>query len=261
MDSPVTIAGSGNLAWHLAPALDNAGYTIREVYSPTRAHAAALVKRLYNAEIKSTLDFSTSRSKIFILAVADEAIEEIAREIILPEDAILVHTSGSEPLSRLGYAATPHIGVFSPLQIFSKAKRIDFRDVPILVESEDAEVGRALVKMGKAISNRVQPVSSHQRMALHVASVFAAGFSNHMFTISSSVLKQNQLNFDLLKPLLAESLNISLGSDLEKALMGPAQQGNFRLLDQHMEFLQNNPEYARMYRIISQHIIDETQGE
>ncbi len=29
----VSFVGSGNLAWHLAPALDNAGYVVREVYS------------------------------------------------------------------------------------------------------------------------------------------------------------------------------------------------------------------------------------
>ena len=35
MTKPVAVSfiGAGNLAWHLAPALDNAGYVVKEVYS------------------------------------------------------------------------------------------------------------------------------------------------------------------------------------------------------------------------------------
>src|SRR5688572_7979123 len=121
----VTFIGSGNVAWHLAPALDNAGYSVREVYSRNHKHAEALVGRLYQGDVKANLDFSTSNSSLFIIAVSDDAIQEIVQEIILPDDAILVHTSGSQPLSVLGYAATLNTGVFYPLQTFSKAKKID----------------------------------------------------------------------------------------------------------------------------------------
>src|SRR5688572_8746323 len=86
----VSIIGSGNLAWHLAPALDNTDFAVREVYSRNPAHAAALVEKLYEGQVKASLDFSTSTSRIFILAVTDDVIEDIVQEIILPADAILV---------------------------------------------------------------------------------------------------------------------------------------------------------------------------
>src|SRR5690349_12152362 len=133
----VSFIGSGNLAWHLSVALDNTEFPVREVYSRNPSHAAALVERLYQADVKASLDFSTSTSKIFVIAVSDDVIQDIVQEIILPEDAILVHTSGSQPLSVLGYAATPNIGVFYPLQTFSKEKRIDFKDIPIFLDSEN----------------------------------------------------------------------------------------------------------------------------
>ncbi|HRI79464.1 MAG TPA: NAD(P)-binding domain-containing protein, partial [Cyclobacteriaceae bacterium] len=127
----VSFIGSGNLAWHLGPALDNAGYVVKEVYSPNPRHAAALTERLYQAEIMDSLDFSTSHSGIFIIAVADKAIESVATEIVLPEDAILVHTSGSASLDLLQFAATPYTGIFYPLQTFTKHKKIDFKTVPV----------------------------------------------------------------------------------------------------------------------------------
>src|SRR3990170_1847978 len=135
----VSFIGSGNLAWHLAPALDNTDYSVKEVYSQNPKHAAALVERLYHAQVKSSLDLSLSPSRIFIIAVSDDVIVEVAREIILPENAILLHTSGSQPLSVLSYAATSGAGVFYPLQTFTKNKKVDFKEIPFFIESGDPE--------------------------------------------------------------------------------------------------------------------------
>jgi len=255
----VSFIGSGNLAWHLAPTLDNAGYTVKEVYSRNPKHSSALVGRLYQADVKATLDFSTSPSDIFIIAVADDVIQDIVREIILPEDSILVHTSGSQPLGVLGYAATPNIGVFYPLQTFSKAKKIDFKDTPIFIESDSDEVTQVLIKMGKLISNKVKKITSHDRKALHVAAVFASNFSNHMLTIAKEVADKNGLDFELLKPLIAETLNKSLAIDPKNAQTGPAKRGDLEILDNHIEFLQGEPEIVEIYKIISQHIINQSE--
>ncbi len=255
----ISFIGSGNLAWHLAPALDNVGYTVKEVYSQNPNHAGALVGRLYQADVKATLDFSTSPSDIFIIAVTDDAIQEIVREMILPEDSILVHTSGSQPLSVLGYAATPNIGVFYPLQTFSKAKKIDFKDIPVFVESDSDEVTQVLIKLGKSISDRVKKITSHDRKALHVAAVFASNFSNHMLTIAKEVADKNGLDFELLKPLIAETLNKSLTIDPKNAQTGPAKRGDLEILDNHIEFLQDEPEIVEIYKIISQHIINQSE--
>ena len=256
MSYSVSFAGSGNLAWHLAPVLDNAGYAVREVYSRNPAHAEALVQRLYEAEVKATLDFSTSSSRIFIIAVSDDAIEDIAREIILPDEAILIHTSGSQPLSRLGYAATPDTGVFYPLQTFSKNRKVDFKDIPVFVESESEDVERILFKMGEAISKHVHTIDSPSRKALHVAAVFASNFTNHMLRLSSDIAEQHDLDFDWLKPLIAETINKSLTIGPAQAQTGPARRGDFETLDNHMQFLADDPKLAELYRMISQHIVD-----
>ncbi|MFM7428383.1 MAG: NAD(P)-binding domain-containing protein, partial [Flammeovirgaceae bacterium] len=86
-NSFISFIGSGNLAWHLAPALDNAGLIVKEVYSPNPRHAEELTERLYQAEVKASLDFSTSDSTIFIVAVSDDAISNVAQEIVLPDEA------------------------------------------------------------------------------------------------------------------------------------------------------------------------------
>ena len=252
----ISFIGSGNLAWHLAPALDNAGFVVKEVYSRKARHAEALTGRLYQAEVKATLDFSTSPSSIFIVAVNDESISEIAREIILPDEAVLAHTSGSIPLTDLQFAATPNVGVFYPLQTFTKNKKIDFKQTPIFIESVNHETEIVLTTLAKAISNQVRKIASEERKALHVAAVFASNFTNHMLTLSKELMQQNGLEYEWLEPLISETINKSLQLGPEVAQTGPAKRGDLEILEDHLTFLQNDKAVAEIYRVISQHIID-----
>jgi len=252
----ISFIGSGNLAWHLAPALDNAGFVVKEVYSRNTRHAESLTGRLYQAEVKASLDFSTSPSSIFIVAVNDESISEIAREIILPEEAVLAHTSGSVPLADLQFAATPNIGVFYPLQTFTKNKKIDFKQTPVFIESVNEETEVILTTLAKTISNQVRKIASEERKALHVAAVFASNFTNHMLTLSKEIMEKNGLDYDWLRPLISETINKSLQFGPEEAQTGPAKRGDLEILEGHLAFLQDDPSTAEIYKIISQHIID-----
>jgi predicted short-subunit dehydrogenase-like oxidoreductase (DUF2520 family) len=257
----ISFIGSGNVAWHLAPALDNAGYTVREVYGRDEKSAKALVGRLYQAEVKDSLDFSNSASSVFFICVSDDAIEEIVQEIVLPENATLVHTSGSQPLVTLAYAATSKIGVFYPLQTFSKQKKIEFSDVPVFVESLDADTEKVLMKMAKAVSNKTQVIDSNKRMALHIAAVFASNFTNHMLTVSKNIMDVSGLPYEWLKPLIAETITKSLAIGPEAAQTGPARRGDLEILDKHLALLQNDEQIAELYKLISQHIIDTHAAE
>lgn len=261
MSFSVSFAGSGNLAWHLAPALDNAGYPVREVYSLNPQRAKKLVERLYDGEVKSNLDFSTSPSRLFIIAVADHAIEQVAREIVLPDGAILVHTSGSQPLDKLAFAAASGTGVFYPLQTFTKGVKVDFRTVPVFIETEEEEVERDLVKMAGAISRQVFQIHSQQRLALHLAAVFASNFTNHMLSLAHDITGRHHLNFEWLKPLIAETINKAFQVGPVNAQTGPARRGDFETLDRHMQLLHDNPEVAELYRMISQQIVDRYADE
>lgn len=260
MSHSITFIGSGNLAWHLAPALDNTDYAVREVYSRSRKNAEALVSKLYEAEAKDSLDFSASRSQIFIMSVPDDTIEEISQKIILPDHAILVHTSGSKPLSSLGYAPTPHIGVLYPLQTFTKGRKVNLKEVPFFVEGEDSETEKILIKLAKAVSKEVHVLSSDKRFILHLSAVFSSNFTNHLLSIAERIMKQNKLDYNWLKPLIAETITKSLEIGPEQAQTGPARRGDLEVLDKHMESLKKDEPLQEIYRLISQHILDKYQS-
>lgn len=252
----VSFIGSGNLAWHLAIALDNTDYAVREVYSRHHENSSALVARLYEAKVNTSLDFSESRCRIFIMAVADDVIPDIAGKILLPPGAILIHTSGSRPLDVLAETSASKIGVFYPLQTFSKNKKVDFGEIPIFVESDDKDTEKLLLTMAKAISRKVFHISSDQRKLLHLSAIFASNFTNHMLTIARDIVSARGLDYDWLKPLIAETINKSLTIGPEAAQTGPARRGDLEILDAHMELLQDDESLAEIYRVISQHIVD-----
>jgi len=252
----IGLIGSGNVAWHLGPALENAGHHLVGIYSPTHKNARALQKRLYEAQLLSEPDFTAVQPHVVIMAVKDDAIPYATGEAIIGNNTLLVHTSGSKPLSALGYASTSRRGVFYPLQTFSKDRKVDFQHIPILVEAEHPEDERILLELGKTISKEVSAMSSANRGKLHVSAVFACNFTNHLLTISQQIMHNEGLNFDLMKPLIAETLSKSLEIGPEKSQTGPAVRGDVETLEKHMQFLEKAPRLAEIYQKLSQHILD-----
>jgi predicted short-subunit dehydrogenase-like oxidoreductase (DUF2520 family) len=256
MKFKIAILGTGNVAWHLAPALEDAGHTITEVFGRDREKTESITKRLYTAEGKEDLDFSESEAEIFILAVSDQAISELADEVILPEESILVHTSGAVPLEILGYSSASYTGIFYPLQSFTKDRSLDFSDVPFLLESEDETTLQKLKKLAKSLSPLQYQVKSKDRLALHVAAVFASNFTNHMLRISEEIMARQGLDFEMMKPLIIETISKSLELGARNAQTGPAIRSDFNTLEIHHQFLNYNGQIAEIYKLISQDIID-----
>jgi predicted short-subunit dehydrogenase-like oxidoreductase (DUF2520 family) len=255
----ISFIGAGNVAWHLAPAFENAGHVVKEVYSRTGESARKLVGNLYDAEYVDSLNFSASEAQLFIICIPDDFIEEVASQIILPEQSILVHTSGAKSIQILPEFSASAIGVFYPLQTFSKNRKIDFEALPILLESNNKDALALLEQLSNSISNNVQVVDSDRRAQLHIAAVFACNFSNFMMSIAEDLLNNAKLDFDLIRPLIAETIEKSLLLKPSLAQTGPAKRGDLATLDKHMQMLAKHPAYSEIYKLVSQHILNTYQ--
>ncbi|MGK7389564.1 MAG: Rossmann-like and DUF2520 domain-containing protein [Candidatus Cyclobacteriaceae bacterium M2_1C_046] len=255
MQRSVAFIGAGNVSWHLAPALDNIGYAVSEVISRSEKSASALLKRLYQAHYYDSYDLSGLKADIIFLCIPDDAIEEIADLLVVPEDKILLHTSGAKSIDCLSNRFHKS-GVFYPLQTFSKSKKVNFKDIPILVEGSDKIIEQQLLSMAKKLSKNVELVSSEKRKHVHLSAVFACNFSNHMMSISEDILNTHNLNIELLYPLISETINKALALGPKPAQTGPAKRHDLKTLDQHMKMLEADPELAEIYRLISQNIIN-----
>lgn len=257
----ISFIGAGNVAWHLAQALENAGHHVHEIYNRDPLQAKALVKKLYNAEVKETLDFTESESTLFVIAVSDDALREVATEITLPSsEAMVVHTSGNKGIE-IFEGSFINCGIFYPLQTISRSRTVDFQETPFLIEASNEASAQLLSKLAQSISKHVAFVEGQKRRHLHVSAVFASNFTNHLLFIAKQYASTNKVDFKLLKPLIAETVNKALELGPENAQTGPAARGDLQTLDNHLELLEGDERVQEIYKLLSQHILDQRYYE
>jgi len=241
----ITMIGAGNLALHLSHALRHAGHEIVQVYSRTERSASFLANQL-NCPFTTEIDKITP-SDLAIIAVNDDAIEEVEKHIDFPK----VHTSGTKGLECLTNSNT---GVFYPLQTFSKESEVNFKTIPICIESNDEALRPLLHQLGTSISEKVYTLNSHQRRQLHIAAVIACNFSNLMYRFSQEICEEHEIPFEILHPLILETANKIQSLQPSKAQTGPAQRGDDLTLQKHLSLLENNSELQTIYKTLSDSI-------
>lgn len=255
----VTLIGSGKVATHLGVALEDHGIVIEEVYSRNIRHAKRLAGKFYDAKATTSLDFSNSIAEVFIIAVADNAIQEIGDHIKLPNhNAILVHTSGGTPLEVLG-GSTLYTGVFYPLQTFSYEKEIDFSKIPICIDATAKTALDKLAILAEKLTPKVYHLNSEERKSLHIAAVYACNFTNYLLEISSNLTENSGLEFNDLRHLVQETVDkaFTLKSPIE-GQTGPAIRRDYKTIKRHIDGLSAFPTH---YKEIYEHITDAIQEE
>lgn len=258
----ISFIGAGNVAWHLAQEFENAGHSIIEIYSKDIQNARKLAAQLYDTVTQADLNFSESQSELFIIAVKDQVLGEVIEQLVLPEDVILINTSGTQSLEHLQHLINVHsdvqvsAGVLYPLQTFSKGEPLESRDIPFCVEAAEEETYSKLVSLAHSISSRVYPVESEERKVLHVAAVFANNFTNHFLSIAHDLMEREGLDFEMLEPLIRETFAKALQAENPSlAQTGPARRGDWEMTNVHLAYLQDfNPEWAKLYRNVSESI-------
>lgn len=250
----ILLHGSGNVATHLALAIHKTEHQIVQVYSRTKASAAALGNRL-GVPYTHLVDEIMQDADLYIYAVSDDALESLVSLNIAPQ-AMHVHTAGSVAMDIFkGYKK--HYGVLYPLQSLSKDKAIDFQQVPLLLEASDEVVKQALDVLAKEISGQVHHYNTEQRLKIHLAAVFANNFVNHLFHIASDIMESSDIDFNLLKPLIKETVEKISHLSPAEAQTGPAKRNDQKIMKQHMEMLKDQPKLQNLYRELSQMILEQ----
>ena len=225
----VVILGSGNVASQLIKAfLKIDTINLKQVYTRNQDDINTL-----KVSIDTTNDISSlKQADVTIIAVSDDAISSISSHI---KNSFVVHTSGSVDMKSLNNIGRK--GVFYPLQSFSKKKKIDFKNIPICLESETNEDLLKLEELVSLLQSKSYILSSHQRKKIHVAAVFANNFSNHMYTIANEICEKYNIPFDILHPLIEETSNKIKNLTPKKAQTGPAKRNDAETIENHLNLL------------------------
>ncbi|RYZ92783.1 MAG: DUF2520 domain-containing protein, partial [Sphingobacteriaceae bacterium] len=244
----ITLIGSGNVATHLAAAFKNAGHYIVQVYSPTTQHAALLAYHI-NAEAIDNIQAINPETDIFIIAIKDDAIAGVTEKLAIHQK-LIVHTSGATGLDEIT-KYTPNAGVLYPLQTFSKTREVDFLKVPVCIEGADENITATLMQLAQTVSNKVYTIGSAQRKTLHLAAVFACNFPNYLYHAAEQLLDAQNIQFDIIRPLIEETVHKVQDNFPADVQTGPAVRNDVKTMEAHLQLLTEEPELQQLYQLLS----------
>lgn len=247
----IVLIGAGRVATQLGKALVKHNKKIVQVVSRTKSSAEKLAAAL-GAAAEINLNNIDRIADIYIIATADEAVPQVVQGLKMP-DSIVVHTSGSLPMNLLRHVSDKY-GVFYPLNTFSKTKEVDFLTTPVCIEASDPETRDLLIDLAKAISFDVRLINSQQRAILHIAAVFACNFTNFMFVNADEILKNAGMQFDLLMPLIKETIDKLNTLSPAEAQTGPAVRNDKEVLQKHLQTLKGDKNKRIIYEVLSDQI-------
>lgn len=245
----ISIVGSGNVATNLCENLFKKGVSISSIYSRKLENALELANKVDSIGVSemSDLDFDVD---IIIVSVNDDSISEVIKSI--PNYSTVLHTSGSVGIEALT-KYNCH-GILYPLQTFSKNKIVDLKNVPFLIEGNNKKVEEEIFEFAsKFLTGKVIIANSELRSKIHLAAVFASNFTTKMLSISNDILKENDLELNLLKPLMTETIEKIFMVGPVSALTGPASRNDLEIIDKHKSMLESDEK--EIYSIISNKIL------
>lgn len=256
----ITLLGSGNVGSHLARAFHAAGYQILQVWSREFDHAEALASQVF-AEPINKLSLLYPTADVYILAVADDALFDLALDLRL-RDALVLHTAGSVSLRVLQPISRRHGVLWSP-QTFIRDVPMTYSDLPFCIEASSPAVEAQMRDLLAPVSQHLYSVDTQQRQWLHLAAVMTNNFGNAINALAQELLQRKGLPFEILHPLVtmtAEKVKLDTAADSERPAglwqqqTGPARRQDQKTLDAQRRLLADEPLLLDLYDLMT-HLI------
>lgn len=249
----VSFVGAGNVATHLALNFRKQGIQIHSITSKNNQSAKVLAL-LLESKVIEDLHLLPSNCLV-IICVNDESIEDVTKKIPLINS--VVYTSGNIDLKSLPKRG--NLGVFYPLQTFTKDRDLNLSNVPFLIESSNELFGKKIFDLASKLSSHVLYANSSERKKMHLGAVFVNNFTNHLLFLSKNYIDSQQLNWDILKPLMQETIDKLSSIEPFDAQTGPARRNDVKIIENHLQELDGRSK--EIYELISKSIIESYQAK
>ena len=247
----IVIIGSGNVAAVLGRKFKAAGHTIVQIYS-RNASAASELAYEWDTESTNYKSLINKKADIYIIAVADNAIDDVAEDLKLP-GKVVAHTAASVPKEVLK-GITEHYGVFYPLQSLRK-ETVHLPEVPVFFEGNNEFTKRKLESLAQSIAEeQVAEAGNEDRLKLHVAAVLVSNFTNHLYALAEAYCKKEGLQFRQLLPLIRETATRISNISPQQAQTGPAIRHDKETIEKHLELLKDHPALKTIYLLLTESI-------
>lgn len=247
----VVIVGSGNVAEALAVRLGaSEGIALQQIYARNAergSHIARLAGAAWSNDVLAEAD-------IYLIAVSDRAVEDVATSVPFPPEALVAHTAGSVPLVAIPKRAGGR-GVFYPLQSFSMGRHEAIEGAPIFIEGDSEATCARLRDLAERMGLNADVADTERRRRLHLAGVFVNNFVNHLYATAADIVAGEGLDFEILRPIIRETAAKAIASANPRSVQtGPAQRGDRATIERHMAMLEDDDTKREIYNYLTQSI-------
>ncbi len=248
--------GSGNLASHIMPALKSKGHEIVQIYGRSRKNKNELAKRLTTIST-SSLRRIDKNADAYLFCVSDHAIQSIIEQIPfrLNKNQCAFHFSGTTNAEVLK-AFAENYGVTWPIQTFTKGVELKLTSLPFCLTANNKVSEQAAKNIFKGIA-KMTLVNDDQRRTLHLGAVIVNNFTNHLFHLTDEFLEKQNLDFNLLYPLIEETIRKAKLNRASNSQTGPASRNDLSTINQHLKLLKEERSLKSIYKLLTKNIQDQ----
>ncbi len=248
----IVLIGSGNLATIIGRLAILKNHEIVLVSSRTIENAKLLAEE-FNCSYSNYYNVNSVQADIYIIAVSDSAIEQALSETG-NINGLLVHTAGSISINVLADNASEY-GVLYPLQTLRKNMEV-IPEIPLLIDGNNDIAFNKIKDFADSLSSWVKKTGDNERLSLHAAAVIVSNFTNHLYLLGEDFCKKENLDFNLLKPLIVETANRIINHSPADMQTGPAQRHDIQTLEKHLRLLTKYPKLRTTYMRLTDSIMN-----
>lgn len=246
----ISIIGSGNVATVTGKIFKENNHTIKEVIGRNEVLVKNLAATLHAQPCFNILNMN-KHSDIFIVAVKDDAVAEVSLQINVA-DKIAVHTCGSVSINVLN-KTSENYGVLYPLQ--SLRKELNYKpQIPFLIDGNNQYAKDAIESFASSFAKTIIYADDETRLRYHLSAIISSNFTNHLFALTKDYCDKNNINFQLLLPLIEETVNRLHYYEPAAMQTGPAARGDKATIQKHLALLQSYPALKTIYEMMSESI-------
>jgi predicted short-subunit dehydrogenase-like oxidoreductase (DUF2520 family) len=241
-ETPSTgIVGAGAVGTALGLALSRAGWPIQAVASRDADRRARFAQQVEGARAFAEAQALIEEVELIVLAVPDDALAPLAREIRMYSGQAMVHTSGALGAEVLApaMAAGTQIGSFHPLVAFADTERAiaALHGATVAIEGDD-DLAAMLASMAERVGAHAVRLAPGTKAAYHAAAVLAAGgfvaLLDAIAELGAVAGLDEAGTLSIYGPLIEGTLGNARALGIRAALTGPMTRGDVGTLEAHL---------------------------
>jgi predicted short-subunit dehydrogenase-like oxidoreductase (DUF2520 family) len=248
----IVIIGSGNVATVLGRLFIKNNHQVVQVMSRHVENAKILATEL-GCSYTNYDGVTDMSADLYLVAISDGVLFDLNKSFSLG-NKLIVHTAGSITKDVL-QAISTNYGILYPYQTLRK-EITDIPQIPLLIDGNTDEATLLIEDFAKSISTIVKRTTDEERLKLHVAGVVVSNFTNHLYAVTDEFCQKENLDFNLLFPLIKETAERIKDFSPKDVQTGPAIRNDVFTLDKHLRLLSAHPKLKYLYLKLTDSIMN-----